>query len=111
MARQRKQATTTGSIGGKAPILASEKPNTAGELKQSRPDTGSGQSGTKPMSMAEALSLWQTSCSDLQLYGFRVAILARGNRLYFIAVPPASIENLTFDKGHVKINGLPVSDL
>lgn len=111
MAQQKKQATTIGNTGGKAPILASGKPSTGGVSKQFRPDTGSGQSGTKPMSVAEALSLWQTSCSDLQSYGFKVAILARGNRLYFIAAPPASIGNLTFDKGHVRIDGLPVSDL
>jgi len=111
MAQPRKQETTIGNTAGKAPILASAKPSTAGGLKQSPPDTGKGQSGTKPVSVAEALSLWQTACFDLQSYGFREAILARGNRIFVILEPPASIGSLTFEGGHLKIDGLPVSDL
>ena len=80
-------------------------------LKQSPPDTGKGQSGTKPLSVAEALSLWQTACFDLQSYGFKAAILARDNRIFMILAPPASIGKLTFENGHLKLDGLPVSEL
>ena len=111
MAKQRKQETIIGSTAGKAPILASEKQSTAGGLKQSPPDTGKGQNGTKPLSVAEALSLWQTACFDLQSYGFKAAILARDNRVFMILAPPASIGKLTFENGHLKLDGLPVSEL
>ena len=111
MARSKRQETTIGNTAGKAPILASEKPSTEGESRQSQPDTGKGQSGTKPMSVAEALSLWQTSCSDLQSFGFKTAILARENRIFVILAAPASIGNVTVQGGHVKIDGVPVSDL
>jgi len=111
MAKQRRQETIIGSTAGKAPILASEKRSTVGQLKQSPPDTGKGQNGTKPLSVAEALSLWQTACFDLQSYGFKAAILARDNRLFMILAPPASIGKLTFENGHLKLDGLPVSEL
>jgi len=109
MAKQRKQVTTIGNGHGN-PILAG-KEATAGGLKQSLPDTGKGQNGTKPLSVAEALSLWQTACFDLQSYGFKAAILARDNRLFMILAPPASIGKLTFENGHLKLDGLPVSEL
>ena len=111
MAQQKKQAITTGSTDGKAPILANEKPSMAGELKPSRPDTGKGLNSTRPMSVAEALSLWQTSCFDLQSYGFKTAILAENNAIVFLLVPPASIGTVTEKDGHILIDGLPVSDL
>ena len=111
MAKQKRQETIIGSTAGKAPILASVKQSTADGLKQSPPDTGKGQSGTKPLSVAEALSLWQTACFDLQSYGFKAAILARDNRIFMILAPPASIGKLTFENGHLKLDGLPVSEL
>lgn len=111
MAQPKRQAITTGNTAGKAPILASGKPSTAGGLKPSQTDTGKGQSGTKPLSVAEALSLWQTSCSDLQSFGFKTAILARDNRVFVILAAPASIGNVTVKNGHVHLDGVPVSDL
>lgn len=111
MAQRKKQETTIGNTAGKAPILANEKPSTGGQLTPFPPDTGKEPSGTKPMSVAESLSLWQTACSDLQLYGFKTAILARDNRIFFLMVPPASIGKMTINGGHLCIDGLPVSDL
>ncbi len=109
MAKSKKQDTTIGNGLG-SPILA-DGASTADGLKQSRPDTGNGQSGTKPLSIAESLSLWQTACFDLQSYGFKAAILARDNRLFMILQPPASIGKITFEGGHLKIDGVPVSEL
>ena len=111
MAKSRKQGINTGSTAGKAPILASEKPNTAEDLKPSQASIEDGQNVTKPVSVAEALSLWQTACFDLQSYGFKAAILARDNRIFMILAPPASIGKLTFENGHLKLDGLPVSEL
>jgi len=109
MAKSKKQVTTIGNGHGN-PILAGSAV-TAGGLKQFPPDTGKGQSGTKPLSVAEALSLWQTACFDLQSHGFKVAILARDNRIFMLLAPPASIGKVTYEAGHFRIDGLPVSDL
>ena len=111
MAKSKRQDTVIGNIVGKAPILANAKPNTAGELKQSQASIGHAPKDTKPVSVAEALSLWQTSCSDLQAYGFQTAILARNNRVILLLAPPASIGEVTVKDGHLYIDGLPVSDL
>lgn len=111
MAHGKKRVTSIGNTDGKAPILAQENPSMADGSKPSLPDTGKGQSGTKPLSVAEALSLWQTSCFDLQSFGFRTAILARDNRIFVIFEAPASIGDLTIKNGHVYLNDLPVSDL
>jgi hypothetical protein len=109
MAKPRKQDITIGNGGGN-PILA-EKQSTAGGLKPSPPASKPAQNDTKPVSLTEALSLWQTACFDLQSYGFKTAILARDNRLYMIVSPPASIGQLTFVGGHLRVDGVPVSDL
>jgi len=111
MAKQKRQATNTGSTDGKAPILASVKPNMEDVSKQSPASTAPVPSDTKPVSVAEALSLWQTACFDLQSHGFRLAILARDNKVFMLLAPPASIGNITFEAGHLRIDGLPVSDL
>lgn len=111
MAKQKKQETNTGNGGGNHPILASEKQSTAGGSKPSLSASEKGQNDTKPVSVTEALSLWQTACSDLQSYGFKTAILARDNRVFLLLVPPASIGKLTFEGGHLRLDGLPVSDL
>ena len=111
MAKQKRQETSTGSGDGKAPILASGKPSTEEKSIPFQLDSGKGQSDTKPVSVTEALSLWQTACSDLQSYGFKMAILARDNRLFLIAVPPASIGKLTFEGGHLRLDDVPVSDI
>ena len=108
MAKLKEQGINTGNGDGKAPILASEKQSTAGELKPSPASTEPAQSN---ISLAESLSLWQTACFDLQSQGFKVAILARDNRLFLLAQPPASIGNLTYEKGHLRLDGVPVSDL
>lgn len=111
MAQQKRQGTTIGNTDGKAPILASEKPSTEGQSKPSPASTGNEQAGTKPVSVAEALSLWQTACFDLQSYGFKVAILARDNRVFMLLAPPASIGKVTFEGGHFRLEGVPVSEV
>lgn len=111
MAKQRKQEANTGSGDGKAPILASEKQSMAGGSKQSLASIEAGQTDIKPVSLSETLSLWQTACFDLQSQGFKVAILARDNRLFLLAQPPASIGKLTFEGGHLRLDGVPVSEL
>ncbi len=111
MVKQRKQETSTGSGDGKAPILASGKQNTEVGLKPSQVSTEAAQTDIKPVSLSETLSLWQTACFDLQSQGFKVAILARDNRLFLLAQPPASIGKLTFEGGHLRLDGVPVSDL
>ena len=111
MVQPKRHATNTGNIAGKAPILANAKQNMAVGLKPSQASIEDGQNVTKPVSVAEALSLWQTACFDLQSYGFKAAILARDNRLFMILAPPASIGKLTFENGHLKLDGLPVSEL
>lgn len=111
MAQSKRPATNTGNTDGKVPILANVKLNTAEGLKPSQASIEPAQSDTKPVSVAEALSLWQTACFDLQSHGFKVAILARDNRIFMLLAPPASIGNVTFSDGHLRIDGLPVSDL
>lgn len=111
MAQSKKQGINTGSTDGKAPILASGSPNTEGGLKPSQASIAAEPSDTKPVSVAEALSLWQTACFDLQSHGFKLAILARDNKVFMLLAPPASIGNVTFEEGHLRIDGLPVSDL
>lgn len=109
MAKLKRQDTTIGNGLGN-PILA-DGASTAGGSKPSQPDTGKEQNGTKPLTIAESLSLWQTACFDLQSYGFKAAILARDNRVFMILQPPASIGKLTFEAGHLKIDGVPVSEI
>ena len=111
MAQPKRQATNTGNIAGKAPILASAKQSTADDSKPSQASIGVGQNDTKPVSVAEALSLWQTACFDLQSSGFKLAILARDNKVFMLLAPPASIGNITFEAGHLRIEGKPVSEL
>lgn len=111
MAQSKKRETIIGNTDGKAPILASEKPSMAEGSKLSPASTGDGQTGTKPVSVAEALSLWQTTCFDLQSYGFKVAILARDNRVFMLLAPPASIGKLTFSDGHFRIDDVPVLEV
>lgn len=110
MAQQKKQVTYIGNGSGN-PILARENAGMAGELKPSQSDTGKGQNGTKPLSVTEALSLWQTACFDLQSFGFQTAILAENNAVFLLLVPPASIGKLTFEGKKLRLDGLPVSDL
>lgn len=109
MAKPKRQDTIIGNGLGN-PILA-DGASTAGGSKPSHPDTGKEQNGTKPLTIAESLSLWQTACFDLQSHGFKVAILARDNRVFMLLAPPASIGNVSFSEGHLRIDGLPVSDL
>lgn len=111
MVQPKRQATNTGNIAGKAPILANAKQNMAVGLKPSQASIEDGQNVTKPVSVAEALSLWQTACFDLQSHGFKMAILARDNRVFLMFAPPASIGKISFLEGHFYIDGVPVSEL
>jgi len=114
MERGKRQDTNTGSgSNGKPSILASESASDpmAAESKPSQVSTEIERGSTKPVSVAEALSLLQTLCSDLPSLGCKTAILAVEGRLYVRIIPPASIGKATFSDGHIRLNGLPVSDL
>jgi len=108
MAKQKKQVINTGNGDGKA-ILAENQPTEASS-KPSQPLTSIADGSTKPLTVAEGLSLLQTNCLDLQAQGCKVVILAQGDRFAFFGRIPASIGELTFDGGHLRINGKPVSD-
>lgn len=110
----KKQDINTGSgSNGQNPILANENVSghTVGESKPSQPHTKNAPENTKPVSMSEALGLLQTLCLDLRSIGCKVAILALENRLYVRIIPPASIGKITYSDEHIRINGVPVSDL
>ncbi len=109
MAQSKRQVTSIGNGSGN-PILAQGSAVTEEGLKPSPPDTGKGLNGTKPLSVTEALSLWQTACFDLQSFGFQTAILADNNEVILLLVPPASIGKLTFEGKKLRLDGLPVSD-
>lgn len=109
MAKSKKQDTIIGSGSTKTPILASENAPTAEQSQPSRTPTSIESGSTKPLSVAETLSLLQTLSFDARSLGCKTAILARGNRVYFGIETPSSIGNLTFDGGHIRINGVPVS--
>lgn len=108
MANSKKQGIIIGNGDTKTPILASEKDPTAEGLKQSQPLTSIGAGSTKPVSVPEALSLIQTLCVDLRAMNCQVSILAKGKMAYIIVKAPASIGELTFDGGHIRIDGVPV---
>lgn len=106
MDEQKKPDIITGSTEEPTPILASEKPSTAGKSKpaQVKNEGDSTQ-------IALILALLQTDFSDLQSKGLKVAILARENRLY------ASIEwtGHTLDirdtgKKSILLDGKPVAE-
>lgn len=105
--------TGNGSNGSKSPILASGSASdlTAEGLKPSLASTEIERGSTKPVSAAEALSLLQTLCSDLPSLGCKTAILAVDGRLYIRIVTPASIGKPTFSDGHIRLDGVPVSEL
>jgi len=110
---KRPDTNTGNGSSGKKPILASENeldPTEEG-LKPSPASTEIERGSTKPVSIAEALSLLQTLCSDLQSLGCKTAILAIEGRLYVRVIAPASIGKATFADGHIRFNGVPVSDL
>jgi hypothetical protein len=108
MAHSKKQNTSIGNGHTKTPILASEKDHTAGQLQPSQVFTSIESGSTKPLSIAEALSLLQTLCFDLRSMGCEVSILARNNMIYLIGKTPASIGQLATKDGHILINGRPV---
>ena len=115
MVHGRKQDINTGSgsNGKKTPILASGDAldHTAGDLIPSQVSTEIERGSTKPVSVPEALSLLQTLFLDLQSLGCKTAILAVEGRLYIRVLPPASIGKATFLDGHIRLDGVPVSDL
>ena len=109
MEQPKKQTITTGNGSTKTPILANVKDPTAAKSKPSQVSTSIESGNTKPLSIAEALSLLQTICLDLRSMGCEVSILARRNSLYTRVVTPASIGELTIQDGHICIGGVPVS--
>lgn len=110
MEQSRKLAPDTGNGDGNLSILASEKQPTAGKLKPSRQSTSIAANNTKPVSLRESLSLLQTICYDLQSQGCQVSILARNNRFYVVGSIPLDTGSLEIIKGHISINGMPVSE-
>ena len=110
MDKQKRQEINTGNGVGEARKPESAKRSTGEKSRPSQASIGNGQNATKPVSVSEALSLWQTACFDLQSSGFKLAIVTRNNRIYLIAEPLASIGEVTLENGHFKIDGLPVSD-
>lgn len=111
MAKSKKLASNTGNGAGNRSILADAKQNTGEELKPFPASIENAQSATLPVSATEALSLWQTASYDLQVHGFEVAILTRNRRIYALIQLPASIGDVAFSDGHLRIDGVPVSDL
>jgi hypothetical protein len=106
MESQEKQDITTGKPPEQSPILANENASTAAKLKHA-------QAGNEYASIeiASVLALLQSDFSDLQSKGLKVAILARGNKLY------ASIEYhghaLTVSdtgKKSILLDGKPVTE-
>lgn len=111
------QDSTTGSIGGKT-ILASGKPSTAVRLKPSRKSTSIESEAIKPVSLPEALSLLQTLGFDLRSLGCMVSVITREelkegdpNKLYFVVTVPPDTGTVTVSGGHIRLNGVPVSDI
>lgn len=108
MAHSNARDADTGSGDGKTPILASVSRGTAGKSRPSRKPTSIGANNTKPVSLAEALSLLQTICYDLRSMGCAVSILARNRRLYLIIEAPSDTGALDIENGHITIAGKPV---
>jgi len=111
MAKQKKQDTTTGNGNTKAPILASGNAPTADGLKQSRKRTSIAAGSTKPVSIAEALSLLQTQVLDIQSLGCNAILAARGSRIYIVIGVPASIGEASIKDGHICLKGQKVITL
>lgn len=108
MAHSKRQNISIGNGSTKTPILASGKDPTAAHLQPSPASTSIESGSTKPLSIAEALSLLQTLCFDLRSMECEISILARGNRLYMIAQVPTSIGQMATEDGHIILNGRPV---
>lgn len=77
MESQEKPDTTTGKPDEPTPILARAKRNTAGRSKAAQV-----KNENASIEIASILAVLQTDFYDLQSRGLRVAILAKGNRLY-----------------------------
>jgi len=111
MEQSKKQVSDTGNGDGNRPTPANEKQSTAARSKPSQPSTSTAASGTKPVSLPEALSLLQTLCFDLQSLGCRISILARNDRFYIVGAVPPDTGAMTISGGHIAINGVPVSEM
>lgn len=114
MARGKRPDTNTGNgLNGLNPILASGKgsgPTEEGsKLSQTYIETAQG--STKPVSLAEALSLLQTLCLDLRSLGCETAILAKDKRFYMILSVPHDTGKLSYSAGNIMIDNVPVSGL
>lgn len=105
-----RQDTSTGSLPTQTPILVNEEDHTEGQSEPSQPLTSIAFPSTRPLSLQEALSLLQTNCFDLRQLKCKVAILARGRRLYIVLAVPDSIECdlAVSEDGHITMCGKPV---
>lgn len=108
MEQPKKQTITTGNGSTKTPILANENDPMAGALKPSPASTSTAEGSTKPVTLAEALALWQTLCFDLLSMGCKTLIKTRGNNAYMILSLPDGNQLEISDTGHFLLNGSPV---
>lgn len=109
MAQRKKQDITIGNGSTATPILAQENDPTEAQSEQLQASTSIELGSTKPLSLAENLSLLQTICSDFRVLQCQTVILASGNILTLGIKAPASIA-FTVVNGHIRINGSPVSN-
>lgn len=108
MAHSKKQDITIGNGATPSLILASGNVPTADVSKQSQTSTSIASGSTKPVSIAEALSLLQTLCLDLRGLGCKPILAARKNCVYIIVQMPASIGEMSMGNGHIQIDNKPV---
>jgi hypothetical protein len=107
MVQPRKQDTFIGNGHIKTPILARENDPMAVQLKPFQASTSIESGSTKPVSLKEALSLLQTLCLDLRSMGCEISIATRNSHFYIIGKINTGI--LTMNRGHICIDGKPVS--
>jgi hypothetical protein len=108
-----KQDTTTGSGITKTPILESANVPTVDPSQPPRKaasiapaSTKSEMNGTKPQSLSETVSLLQTDCFDLRLFGCKVAILAKGGKIYLAIEHPDHKFDFDTDKGNILVDSI-----
>jgi hypothetical protein len=108
-----KQDITTGNGITKTPILASESAPTVDPSPQPRKAAStapasikSETNGTKPQTLNETVSLLQSDCFDLRAFGCKVAILAKGGKIYLAIEHPEHIFDFDTDKGNILVDSI-----
>ena len=80
-------------------ILASDKPNTAGELTPARTPPA-----VASIRVEDLLSLFQTDLFDLAKMGIKSACMGKANRLYFVLSYDGHV--LNFRDGDIYLDGI-----